>query len=201
MQDYLDKIMQENTLMDDSLYKTLANDESIQKIVKLDLKQKLLLQENAKRINKIKPFDRPDKDHISTSFNYRTNCDSYKKEQNKNECSMRSSFISTKQHSSHKNLSDLKPISLKDMKVNKIHYGNYLDVKAIAEPFYIAGMNLLIEDKNGNIENLILYNYNLKSHQIDPSYLIPQGTRLLIKEPFLKLFACAEKEFGIRVDR
>jgi hypothetical protein len=202
MEDFQDKLhlLTENTFMDDSLYKTLENDESIQKFVKLDLKQKLLLQENAKRINNIKPYERPDKDHISTLFNYRTQYESNKKEQNKNGCSIRSSFISTKQHSSHKELCDLKPINLKDMKVNKIHYGYYLKCKTIVEPFYIAGMNLLIEDKNGNIENLILYNYSLRSYQIDPNNLIPQGTKLLIKEPFLKLFASAEKEFGIRVD-
>ena len=56
MEDFQDKLhlLTENTFMDDSLYKTLENDESIQKFVKLDLKQKLLLQENAKRINNIK---------------------------------------------------------------------------------------------------------------------------------------------------
>ncbi len=105
-----------------------------------------------------------------------------------------------KQHSSLRDISELKPILLRDMKINQIHYGHYLECKTLAEPFYVTGMSLIVEDNTGEIENVMLYNFNAKSYDINPSYLIPAGTKLIIKEPFLKLFACGNGEFGIRVE-
>lgn len=108
--------------------------------------------------------------------------------------------VKTQCHSSLHDLKDLKPIILKDMRVNDIHYGHYLECTTIAEPFYVTGLSLLVVDNAGEVENLMLYNYNSKSFDIEPSMLMPINTKLIIKEPYLKLFASGNGEFGIRVD-
>jgi len=182
--------------MDDCFYKTSGSNESVTKFFEFNWS----LKEQCKKKSHEKAYQRPKKDYASTLSNYRIISKICKDELNKNGCSMRSSFIYSKLHSSLKDLNDLKPISLKDMKVNCIHYGYYLECKTIAEPFYIAGMHLLVEDKYGDIENVSLYDYNFQSYLTDPKYLVPLGTRLLIKEPNLKSFTNTEIEFGIRID-
>ena len=47
--------------------------------------------------------------------------------------------VGVKQHSSLCDLKDLKPSVLKDMQVNKIHYGHYLECETVTEPFYTTG--------------------------------------------------------------
>jgi tetratricopeptide (TPR) repeat protein len=106
----------------------------------------------------------------------------------------------TNQHSSLRDLSELKSLLLKDMKVNQIHHGYYLECKTLVNPIYVAGMYFVVEDKTGETESVMLYNFNVKLNHVDPSFLIPAGTNLIIKEPFLKLYACGNGEFGIRVE-
>jgi len=82
------------------------------------------------------------------------------------------------------------------MKVNEAHLGHYLECKTIAEPFFLSGICCLVEDKHGDVEFLIWRYFNTKSYETDPNSILPIGTRLFIKEPFLTLFACEDKEFG-----
>ena len=182
--------------MDDCFYKTPSDSHSIKKFFDFNW----YLKEHSKKLSQIKPYPRPDKDRASTLSSYKIQSKKCKDESNKSGCSMRSNFMYSKQNSCLKDINDLEPIHLKDMKVNSIHHGRYLECKTIAEPFYVAGMHLLVEDTHGDIENVCLYDYNFKSYEIDPNDLIPQGTKILIKEPNLKLFTNTKTEFGIRID-
>ena len=86
------------------------------------------------------------------------------------------------------------------MFVNKIHLGHYVECETICDPYYTTGIHLLIKDKNGDIEQLALYNYESKSYDVDPKFIIPIGTKLSIKEPHLQLFSLDDNDFVIRVD-
>ena len=67
----------------------------------------------------------------------------------------------------------IKPITFKDMMVNKIHLGTYIKCNSIARPFYVSGMHLLVQDTKGDYEHLVLHNFNPKSCDVDPQVLIP----------------------------
>ena len=53
-------------------------------------------------------------------------------------------------------------------------------------------MSLLVVDTNGEIESVAIYNY--KYNDVDLSHLVPTGTKVIIKEPYLKSFACDKGE-------
>jgi hypothetical protein len=80
---------------------------------------------------------------------------------------------------------DLKSISLKNMLIPFVHKGYYLKCRTIISSFQYIGIHILIEDTNGDIENLVLYNFQNNFIE-NPNDLIPEGTILLIKEPYLK---------------
>ena len=122
------------------------------------------------------------------------------REKAKLEFILKPNYITTERHSSLVDLKCLKRVCLNEMFVNKIHYGYYFECKTVADPFYISGMHLLVSDNNGDLENLILYNFESKSYDVDPKMIIPPGTKLIIKEPHLQLFGLDETNFGIRVD-
>ena len=61
---------------------------------------------------------------------------------------------------------------------------------------------LLIKDLKGDVEVLVLYNYETKSVHKDSKFIWPIDIQLIIKEPYMQLFGLEEDEtdFGIRVD-
>ncbi len=154
----------------------------------------------ADKIKSIKPYKRPNKSNSLTEQKFKQQYQKEKENHEKSEFILKTNYVTTERNSCLINISSLKSINLKDMMVNKMHYGHVLECKTIADPFYVSGMNLLIQDSNGDIENLIVYNYETKSIDIDPKFLIPIGTRLLIKEPHLQHFGLEDDNFGIRVD-
>lgn len=198
------KLVSEDSLLKTKLY-TNADEfqtdeqESIESIVKSDLKKKISLLEDAKKCKETEPYARPSKDPKQAASKFKMQLDYYKTQQRVNGCSVRSQFLFIKQHSSlHKDFSDLKPILLKNMQVNKIHTGHYLECQVVSEPFYVVGVNLLVQDQAGDVENLLMYNHN--AYDIEPTKYLPLGTRIVIKEPFLKLNASYPNEFELRVD-
>ena len=64
--------------------------------------------------------------------------------------SFRSSVITLQQHSSSKDLTELEPIALSEMSVNKTHF------------------DVIVEDQCGDIENVALYYFNSKSYDENP---------------------------------
>lgn len=105
-------------------------------------------------------------------------------------------YITREIHSSQMNLNDLKQTFLKNMTVNKIHFGEYLECIVIEEPFNKCGLHLLVKDiQDDQIENVILFNYyNYESIKIN--------SKLIIKEPFLQTVygTDLDNECFIRVD-
>jgi len=144
---------------------------------------------------KKRSFPRPSKDHLLTEYVFRQA--HTLSEQNK--LTNTTNYITTNRHSSlETDLNHLKPIQLKDMTVNKIHLGYYLECKSVSKTFYSPGMNLLVQDNSGDVEHLILYNYEPMSFNTEPDILIPIGSKLVIKEPHLQMISV--KDFCIRVD-
>jgi tetratricopeptide (TPR) repeat protein len=106
-----------------------------------------------------------------------------------------------RKHSSYnKKLNELEPITLKDMKVNQIHYGKYLMCKTVEMPYSeISIVVTLVQDKNNSLEFLKLHNFR-NSLDIEASELLPPFTGLIIKEPYLKSIHNDAQALHIRVD-
>lgn len=182
---------------------THSNSNDIIKLKKF--KEKLHNEEVYKRkvtdkIKTTKPFKRPAKDNALTEQKFKQTSQKENAKFDQNLYQLQTNYITAERHSCTTDLKCLKNIFLKDMKVNKIHRGCCIEFKTIANPFYISGMHLLVQDINGEYENLVLYNYESISLNVEPKVLIPIGTRLIIKEPHLQMFSLNENDFGIRVD-
>ena len=94
-------------------------------------------------------------------------------------------YVTANKHSSKiENLSKLKPIYINSLLVNKINYGQYLICRVIEVPYQILASTLLVEDENGDIEDVSIYNYSSNESCLD---LFQIGTVIYIKEPFLKI--------------
>lgn len=156
-----------------------------------------------KDIKSIKPYPRPKKDKNNTLqlFN-----------EAKSSANAKSSVIKTfrmgpDKHFSQKRMEDLKQISIKDLKVNEIHYGRYLECRTITEPYYSTSMNVIIQDdegqfiqnNEGQVENVSIYNYT-KSFEIEPKLILPVNSYIRIKEPYLKILPSNNKEFHIQIE-
>lgn len=89
-------------------------------------------------------------------------------------------------HSSLKQIDELTSIRLKEMRVNQVHYGRYLICKTITQPDYYV--KVVVEDEDNECEMLGLYNF-LTSHEINPTSVLPLGSVLIIKEPYMTFMA------------
>jgi len=139
------------------------------------------------------PKQRPYKDNLLTEKNFISS----KNDNDDTDHLLKTNYIRTDRHSCLiTDLNELKQILLKDMFLNHIHSGCFIELQTIAQPYYVSGMHLLAKDSNGDFENLILFNY--ESNLIDPNMIIPIGTKLIVKEPHLQMFN--HTDFGIRVD-
>jgi tetratricopeptide (TPR) repeat protein len=146
-------------------------------------------------------FKRPKKESSTTISRHLQLADTVRfNHLRRNLWSFRSSVITLKQHSSAKDLNELEPITLSEMSVNQTHFGRYLECKTIAEPYYVMGLHVIVEDQSGDIENVTLYYFNSKSYDENPNDLLPNGTRIIIKEPCLLQSVCFSGGVYIRVD-
>jgi tetratricopeptide (TPR) repeat protein len=148
--------------------------------------------QNLSHAIKTRQFKRPQKETHLTEFIFRQ----MQSEENKLPSTL---YVTAKRHTClTTDLNRLKKINLKEMTVNAIHEGVYLDCKSIVKPFYTSGINLLVQDNNGDVEHLVIYNMEPLPFTTDLEQLIPIGSKLLIKEPHLQMLT--GKDFGIRVD-
>eukprot|EP00798_Chlamydomonas_sp_ICE-L_P004635 gene4635-14831_t len=88
-------------------------------------------------------------------------------------------------------LSGLRPIVLAEAvhQVNHVHSGRVMFLTAVEEAFRAAGTNLLVEDTEGNI--MVLHLYNFVPPEVVPLTMIPVGTRIALAEPYLRSM-CAD---------
>jgi tetratricopeptide (TPR) repeat protein len=194
--------------------------------------EKLKAKQSAQLANKTVPYKRPPKDRTTElesfkSGNYNQIHEIIANNNDNNETSDFSSeqtktknnafkfcTISLEQNFSTKDLTDIKsermkPITLSEMQVNKIHENYYLKCRTIIDAKYDTGMSFLIEDDNdenetvsgttGDVEYVSLYNFSL-SRDIPASSILPSGTLILIKEPFLRLSAKTIGYYFIQID-
>lgn len=197
------KFVQQSTGVNSAAY--LNDRNKLNKLKESQSKREEYIQELIEKIANSIPHQRPSKDNSLTEKKFKEDYKKAKEKYEQTEFLLETNYATSDRNSclidiNSRAFNFLRKITLKDMMVNKMHYGHALECKTIADPFYVSGMNLLIQDSNGDIENLIVYNYETKSIDIDPKFLIPIGTRLLIKEPHLQHFGLEDDNFGIRVD-
>ncbi|KAG8968853.1 hypothetical protein FRC05_001339, partial [Tulasnella sp. 425] len=104
-------------------------------------------------------------------------------------------------HVSKTPLELLERTSLTRMHIRKTHKGKYLLCRIIALPARVFSVQILVEDVNGDVCRVTLYNYpgtiGAKSQLLDA--LFPVGSILAIREPTLK-FATNGGNQLLRVD-
>ena len=156
-----------------------------------------------KLIRETKPFRRPAKNYVNELFQFNMQKIIHSAATT-NKCLKRMSthHILTKRHSSTvvDYQRDLVPIKLNDMQVNMIHHGKYLQCRTVVDPFFMSSMVVLVADDDNQVETVYIYNYfaTLGFADRDPSQLLPSGTHMVIKEPYLKIVIGGK--CNIRVD-
>ena len=162
-------------------------------------------QQAEKAIRETKPYYRPSKTYAYEVFkfnllkaNQECNLEKVGSDKKRLNCTQ----ILTKRHSSNSidYQKDLVPITLSQMKVNMIHHGKYLLCRTVVDPLYASSMVFLVSDRDDQVETVCIYNYFATLGYLDqkPNLLIPCGTHLVIKEPFLKIMA--DGNWNIRID-
>lgn len=96
----------------------------------------------------------------------------------------------------------LDALLLRQLSVNKVHRGHRLTVTMAAEPFVSDQVLycLVTDDEGEQLEHLCLYNFTYGFKETEVCEYLDRGTRLVIKEPFLKLAANGSNQFLLRVD-
>jgi hypothetical protein len=80
----------------------------------------------------------------------------------------------------------LQRISLTDLVLETVHRGKYLLLRTIVHPKKNVGIETVVEDPNGDVEALGLYNQNpCRSH----TDIIPNDSIIVLKEPYYKISA------------
>ncbi|QRV71990.1 hypothetical protein RhiJN_00004 [Ceratobasidium sp. AG-Ba] len=95
----------------------------------------------------------------------------------------------------------LSPTSLSDMWLDQIHKGRFIVCKVIHHSIRMVAIQAAVEDKNGDVADLALYNYfeTKGMTRSDISSLLPVDTVIIIREPWFKLGATGGHP-TIRVD-
>ncbi|XP_063715058.1 uncharacterized protein LOC134842581 isoform X3 [Symsagittifera roscoffensis] len=123
------------------------------------------------------------------------------KKKGKNEVQVRktTSSVATKSKSSDSTgVENLSEILINQLKIFKVHTGQYVKGQLIGHPCVTTGVTHLMQDKNGSVT--ILGIYNLMSVQKNEEFeeIYPVKSWILVKEPFFKIFDSGDK--GIRID-
>eukprot|EP01041_Mallomonas_annulata_P008305 gene8305-17080_t len=94
---------------------------------------------------------------------------------------------------------ELEAVTLTGLKSHCVNKGKVLWVTTIAPAGRVSGIILLVKDSEEKVVTVALYNFVTETTSIsDCQHLFPEGTRLAIKEPYLK---CSNTGYlGIRVD-
>ena len=83
-------------------------------------------------------------------------------------------------------LSCLQRILLTDLMLETVHRGKYLLLRTIVHANKIVGIETVVEDPNGDVEVLGLYNQNPNRSHTDT---IPNDSIIVLKEPYYKITA------------
>ncbi|KAK7700105.1 hypothetical protein SLS64_011123 [Diaporthe eres] len=108
---------------------------------------------------------------------------------------MRTTFIGEAYPPSIEPISSLTPILLRDLKLEIHHRGRVLIVKTFCVPIRISSIQNAVEDIQGAVERLSIY--NLPSASL-LNNVLPKGAIVAVKEPYFK--ATADGGVMVRVD-
>uniref|UniRef100_A0A914PUK9 Uncharacterized protein n=1 Tax=Panagrolaimus davidi TaxID=227884 RepID=A0A914PUK9_9BILA len=162
------------------------------------LKDNMAKAEATVRLNQSTPVPRPYRNPLQERMSWRFQVLQNDMQQvpRDNLVSTRTTILSGDSHSCKKALEELKEIKLRDMKVPMVHSGRYLVCRVIGAPCLMVGVNTLVEDLNGDVEQLALYNFRYNINDLE---WISFGTILVIKEPWLR-YGSQSKTPSMRVD-
>lgn len=108
---------------------------------------------------------------------------------------MRTTFIGEAYPASIEPIYSLTPILLRDLRLEVHHRGRFLIVKTFCEPVQITAIQNAIEDVQGSVNRLSIYNLP-SATRLDS--VLPQGAIVAVKEPYFK--AAADGGVMVRVD-
>jgi tetratricopeptide (TPR) repeat protein len=114
-----------------------------------------------------------------------------------------STVLATKTSTSAFQWQNLSPIDVKDLKLFECCKGNVLRGTLITVPSVIKGITTFLQDDSGAVIQIAIYNYvpGKMSRLNETEYVrkhLPKGKRVLIAEPFTKIFVDGNR--GVRID-
>lgn len=92
---------------------------------------------------------------------------------------------------------DLTQVMIKDLLLETHHRGKYLLLRSVTPPDRFTAVSAVVEDETKDVITLHLY-YQEKNNEYAADEILPEGTILIVKEPYFKVMA--NKDYGIRVD-
>uniref|UniRef100_A0A914YRG0 SET domain-containing protein n=1 Tax=Panagrolaimus superbus TaxID=310955 RepID=A0A914YRG0_9BILA len=166
-----------------------------------DFEMRISQAEASQSLNRSTPVPRPNKNPDQELMRWRfltlqSDMEERKISHDKGLISTRTTILSGDIHSCKRAFEELKPITLRDMKVPMVHEGRYLICQVIGQPYAIVGVNVLIQDINGDVEEVAIYNFRYKLDKLD---WIHPGTVFIIKEPWLR-YGSQSKTPSLRID-
>eukprot|EP01084_Bolivina_argentea_P206864 353071_1 len=103
------------------------------------------------------------------------------------------------EHLCRKHENELKNALISNLVVNQINFGKKLNVTVVSECVQVVGIQLIVQDSQQNVLVLSLYNLvPLRTTVKELSLILPIGTKLIIKEPYVK--KSASGDIAIRID-
>ncbi|KAK6441188.1 hypothetical protein LTR95_002593 [Oleoguttula sp. CCFEE 5521] len=108
---------------------------------------------------------------------------------------IKQTFVGEAYKPSTTEITDLKPIYLRDLRLETHHIGRILLVRVFCNAVRITAVQTGIEDEHDHVERLAVYNTDAG---LSPSQTLPRGCVLAIKEPYYK--ATSDGGVIVRVD-
>lgn len=108
-----------------------------------------------------------------------------------------SSFIAPSYLPCSTPMTELKPVTIKNLQLETHHRGTYLLLRSITPPYRMTAIMAVMEDENDHVVLLQLYQQEDESHR-SATDIVNVNTVLLIKEPYFKVMG--DGEYGLRVD-
>ena len=113
------------------------------------------------------------------------------------EYQLHTSFVPPPYPPSTTRLKKLKPIYIKDLRLETHHRGSYLLIRSITPPNRMTAIMAIVEDENGDATLLQLYQQSDENIRPTTS-IITENDVFIIKEPFFKV--TSDGGYGLRID-
>jgi hypothetical protein len=125
----------------------------------MEVKQQFENIANAEKLNKRPPAKRQPKDRSKLCFEHECRLHSTLQ---KDQINLRQSCVTGSRQFCTKELAELRPITVNEMLVPNVHQGRYLMCRTISRAGCLVGISVIVEDLNGDCEEISLYNLTKK---------------------------------------